>query len=53
MKVEILLLFSRHVQLFATPWTIAWQASMSLTISWNLLKLTSIELVMTTTYQNL
>ena len=35
-----------HVQLFATPWTAARQASLSMTNSWSLLKLTSIELVM-------
>ena len=35
-----------HVQLFATPWTAARQASLSITNSWNLLKLMSIELVM-------
>ena len=35
-----------HVQLFATPWTAACQASLSFTISWNLLKLVSIESVM-------
>ena len=35
-----------HVQLFATPWTAAWQASLSFTISWSLLKLMSIGLVM-------
>ena len=29
-----------HVWLFATPWTAAHQASLSFTISWNLLKLT-------------
>ena len=34
-----------HVQLFATPWTAAHQASQSITISWSLLKLMSIELV--------
>ena len=34
-----------HVQLFATPWTTARQASLSFTISWSLLKLMSIELV--------
>ena len=33
-------------QLFVTPWTAARQASLSFTISWNLLKLMSIELVM-------
>ena len=35
-----------HVQLFATPWTAARQASLSITNSRNLLKLMSIELVM-------
>ena len=35
-----------NVRLFATPWTVAHQASLSFTISQNLLKLTSIELVM-------
>ena len=35
-----------HVQLFATPWTAARQASLSFTISWSLLKLMSIEPVM-------
>ena len=35
-----------HVQLFVTPWIAAWQASPSLTISWSLLKLMSIESVM-------
>ena len=34
------------VQLFATPWTAACQASLSITNSWSLLKLISIELVM-------
>ena len=34
------------VQLFATPWTAARQASLSMTNSWSLLKLMSIELVM-------
>ena len=34
------------VQLFATPWTIAHQASLSITNSWTLLKLMSIESVM-------
>ena len=35
-----------HVQLFATPWTTAHQASLSFTIVQSLLKLMSIELVM-------
>ena len=34
------------VQLFATPWTTAHQASLSITNSWSLLKLMSIESVM-------
>ena len=35
-----------RVQLFATPWTAAHQASLSMTNYWSLLKLMSIELVM-------
>ena len=35
-----------HVQLFATPWTAAHQASLSITNSWSLLKVMSIESVM-------
>ena len=35
-----------HVQLFAIPWTTACQACLSITNSWSLLKLTSIESVM-------
>ena len=35
-----------RVQLFATPWTTARQGSLSITISWSLLKLISIESVM-------
>ena len=38
------------VQLLATPLTAAWQASMSITNSWSLLKLMSIELVMPSDY---
>ena len=38
-------LFSR-VRLFVTPWTAACQASLSITNSWSLLKLMSIESVM-------
>ena len=36
----------RHVQLSATPWTAACQAYLSITNSWSLLKLVSIESVM-------
>ena len=35
-----------HVRLFVTPWAAARQASLSITSSWSLLKLISIELVM-------
>ena len=35
-----------HVQLFVTPCTAACQASLSITNSWSLVKLMSIELVM-------
>ena len=35
-----------HVQLFATPWSAACQASLPITNSWSLLKLVSIESVM-------
>ena len=35
-----------RVQLFATPWIVALQASLSITNSWSLLKLMFIELVM-------
>ena len=35
-----------HVQLFATPWTAARQASLSITNSWSLVKFMSIESVM-------
>ena len=38
--------FLSHARLFATPWTVARQASLSITNSWSLSKLTSIELVM-------
>ena len=34
-----------HVQLFAAPWTAAHQASLSITISWSLLKLMSMLMV--------
>ena len=37
---------SSHVWLFMTPWTAARQASLSVTISWSLLKYISIALVM-------
>ena len=39
-----------RVRLFATPWTAARQASLSITNSWSLLKLMSITLVMPTNH---
>ena len=39
-----------HVLLFVTPWTAERQASLPFTTSWNLLKLMSIELTMTSNY---
>ena len=45
--VVVLLLQSLHrVWFFVTPWTAAHQSSLSFTISWSLLKLTSIQSVM-------
>ena len=46
-KQLLLLLLCRfsHVRLFATPWIAACQASLSITNSWNSLKLTSTESV--------
>ena len=38
------------VQLFVTPWTAPCQASLSITKSWSLLKLMSIESVMPSNY---
>ena len=42
-----------YVWLFATPWTVAHQASLSFTISWSLLILMSIESVMPSNHLNL
>ena len=39
-----------HVQLFETPWTAAHQASLSFSVSWSLLKLTSIDLMMSSNH---
>ena len=43
MEVKILVQLLSHVQLLATPWTEAHQASLSI---WSLLKITSIELLL-------
>ena len=42
-----------HVQFFATPWTSACQASLSITNSWSLLKLISIKSVMPSNHLSL
>ena len=39
-----------HVRFFGTPWTVACQASLSITNFWSLLNLMSIELVMTSNH---
>ena len=39
-----------HVRIFVTPWTAAQQASLSITNSWSLLRLMSIESVMPSNY---
>ena len=41
-----------HVQLFATPWTATYQASLSFTISQSLLKLMSIEWMTPSNHRN-
>ena len=41
-----------HVRLFATPWTAAWQVSLSVVNSQSLLKLMSIELVIPSNHLN-
>ena len=38
------------VRLFVTPWTAVWQVSLSITNSWSLLKVMSIESVMTSNH---
>ena len=48
MVFPVVLQLLNLVQLFATPWTAAHQASLFLTISQSLLKLMSIELVILT-----
>ena len=46
MNAVIVVQVISHVRLFATPWTAAQHTSLPFSISWNLLKLMSIELVM-------
>ena len=43
---DLILFLSCYVQLFATPWTVAHQASLPVTISWSSPKLMSVELMM-------
>ena len=43
LKITIAVQSLSHIQLFETPWTVACRASLSFTISQNLLKLMSIE----------
>ena len=45
-SVNVVVQLLSHVQLFVTPWTAARQASLSITISWSLLKLMSVESMM-------
>ena len=45
-ELELVVQSLSHSRLFATPWTEAYQASLSFTISWSLLKFMCIELVM-------
>ena len=45
LRISSVQLFS-HVRLFATPWTAILQASLSITNSWSLLRLMSVESVM-------
>ena len=44
--IAVVVQLSSHVQLFATPWTAAGQASPSLSISWSLPKFMFIAFVM-------
>ena len=49
-KVVFIVQLLIHVRLFVTLWPAAHQVSLSFTISWSLLQLTSIELVMSSNY---
>jgi len=46
LQIAFVVQWLSHVWLFATPWTMTRQASLTFTISWSLLKLMSSELVM-------
>ena len=49
-RVPVVVQSLSRVWLFATPWTAAWQVSLSFTISWSLLKLMSVESMMPSNY---
>ena len=49
-KLDYVVQSLSHVQLFATPWTVTCQASLSFTISWRFLKIMSIEMVMSSNH---
>ena len=49
-KISVVVHLLSHVQLFETPWTAARQASLSVTVSQSLLKLMSIESVMSSNH---
>ena len=46
LRLTCVVVVQLFIGLFSTPWTAACQASLSFTISWNLLRLMSIEAVM-------
>ena len=46
MSIIVVFQLLSHVQLLVTPWTTSRQASLSFTISWSFLRLSSIELMM-------
>ena len=48
--VVVLVQLLSHVRLFVIPWTAACQASLSFTITWSLLKLMSIDLMMSSNH---
>ena len=50
LKKNIVVQLLSRVQIFVTPWTAAWQASLCFTIAWSLLKLMSIESAMPSNY---
>ena len=46
MSIIVVFQLLSHVQLLVTPWTTSHQASLSFTVSWSFLRLSSIELMM-------